>query len=78
MQATMAPANPTMAHKEIPGNPSTAKSSQVKLNDRSDGKPLRILSEEDWAFWVHNGYVIIRNAVPREQAKKLADYLWDL
>ena len=76
MQATMAPANPTMAHKEIPGNPSTAKSSQFKLNDRSNGQPLRLLSEEDWAFWVENGYVIIRNAVPREQVKKLAEYLW--
>ena len=34
-------------------------------------------SEEDWTFWVKNGYVIIRNAVPREQVKKLADYLWE-
>jgi len=38
--ATMAP-----AHKEIPGNPSVAKSSKQKLNDRSNGKPLRVLSE---------------------------------
>ncbi len=77
MQATMAPANPTMAHKEIPGNPSTAKSSQIRLNDRSNGKPLQLLTEEDWAFWVHNGYVVIKNAVPREMAKKMADYLWE-
>ena len=28
------------AHKDIPGNPSTSKSSKVKLNDRSNGKPL--------------------------------------
>ena len=65
------------AHKEIPGNPSTAKSSQIKLNDRSNGKPLQILSEEDWVFWITNGYVVIKNAVPKEQAKKLADYLWE-
>lgn len=64
------------AHKEIPGNPSTAKSSALKLNDRSNGKPLRVLSEEDWQFWISNGYVVIKNAVPREQAKQLADYLW--
>ena len=69
--------DPTMAHKEIPGNPSTAKSSQIRLNDRSNGQPLRLLTEEDWAFWVHNGYVVIRNAVPKEQVKKLADYLWE-
>lgn len=66
----------TNAHKEIPGNPSTAKSSVLKLNDRSHGKPLRVLSEEDWTFWITNGYVVIKKAVPREQATRLADYLW--
>ena len=75
---TMAPAqSPNKNHKEIPGNPSTATSSKIKLNDRSNGKPLRILSEEDWAFWIHNGYVVIRNAVTREQALKTADFIWE-
>lgn len=64
------------AHKEIPGNPSTAKSSQIKLNDRSNAEPLRLLTEDDWKFWTHNGYVVIKNAVPREQVQQLADYLW--
>ena len=48
------------AHKEIPGNPSTAKSSRLKLNDRSNGEPLRILTEADWNFWITNGYVVIK------------------
>src|SRR6478735_8686869 len=48
MTPTMQPGN---AHKDIPGNPSTAKSSTVKLNDRSNGEPLRVLSEADWNFW---------------------------
>ncbi len=74
MAATMAPAN---AHKDIPGNPSTAKSSKVKLNDRSNGKPLNVLSEDDWNFWITNGYVVIKNVVPREQVKRLADFLWE-
>lgn len=75
---TMAPAmKANEAHKVIPGNPSTATSSQIKLNDRSNGKPLQVLSEADWQFWVDNGYVIIKNAVPKEQVKKLADYLWE-
>jgi hypothetical protein len=39
--------------------------------------PCRCLSEADWKFWVDNGYVIIKNAVPKEQVKKLADYLWE-
>ncbi len=68
---------PHNAHKDIPGNPSTAKSSRVKLNDRSNGVPLRVLSEEDWSFWIENGYVVIKNAVPVEQAQATADFLWE-
>ncbi|WP_373515110.1 phytanoyl-CoA dioxygenase family protein [Persicitalea sp.] len=65
------------AHKDIPGNPSTAKSSKVKLSDRANGKPLRVLSEEDWGFWKENGYVVVKNAVPREQAQRTAAFLWE-
>lgn len=65
------------AHEEIPGNPSTATSSKIKLNDRSNGKPLRVLSEADWGFWKHNGYIVIKNAVPQEQAQATADFLWE-
>jgi len=74
MNPTMAPNN---AHLDIPGNPSTAKSSALKLNDRSTGQPLRALSEEDWNFWIHNGYVVVKNAVPREQAEATARFLWE-
>ena len=75
---TMAPNMiPNNEHKDIPGNPSTAKSSKQKLNDRSNGKPLQLLTEEQWAFWKHNGYIIIKNAVPREQALATADFLWE-
>ena len=35
------------------------------------------MSIEDWNFWLHNGFVIIKNAVSREQAKKTADFLWE-
>lgn len=68
---------PNQAHKDIPGNPSTATSSKIKLNDRSNGQPLRIMSEEDWAFWQHNGYIVIKNAVPREQVEATAAFLWE-
>src|SRR6478735_783592 len=74
MTPTMQPGN---AHKDIPGNPSTAKSSTVKLNDRSNGEPLRVLSEADWNFWTDNGYIVIKNAVPREQALATANFLWE-
>ncbi len=68
---------PNNAHYDIPGNPSTAKSSALKLNDRSNGQPLRVLSEEDWAFWKHNGYIVIKQAVAREQALKTAAFLYE-
>jgi ectoine hydroxylase-related dioxygenase (phytanoyl-CoA dioxygenase family) len=79
MAPTMVPDN---AHKDIPGNPSTAISSPIRLNDRprrgtEADVPLRALSEEDWDFWVHNGYIVIKNAVPRQNAGRLAQLLWE-
>ena len=65
------------AHEDIPGNPSTATSSVQRLNDRTNGNPLRVLSEEDWNFWIHNGYIVIKNAISREQAEQTADFLWE-
>ncbi len=77
-QHTMAPTMATNnAHTDIPGNPSTAKSSDVKLNDRSNGNPLQLLTEEEWAFWITNGYIVIKNAVPKEMVKQTADFLWE-
>jgi ectoine hydroxylase-related dioxygenase (phytanoyl-CoA dioxygenase family) len=58
-------------------NYSVSKTAKTKLNDRSNGKPLQVMSEADWDFWIYNGYVIIKNAVPKSQAKKLADFLWE-
>jgi ectoine hydroxylase-related dioxygenase (phytanoyl-CoA dioxygenase family) len=74
MAVNMIPGN---AHKDIPGNPSTAKSSNLKLNDRSNGKALKVLSEEDWKFWIDNGYIVIKDAVPRKQVQATADFLWE-
>ncbi len=71
---TMVPDN---AHTDIPGNPSTSANSTVPLRTHADASTLRVLSADDWAFWRHNGYVVIRNAVPREQAERLAALLWE-
>ena len=65
------------AHEEIPGNPSTATSSKMHLREKADASNLRVLSEEDWAFWKHNGYIVIKNAISREAAKTTADFLWE-
>ena len=64
-------------HQDIPGNPSTAKSSTLKLNDRTHRPELRCLSEEDWSFWLENGYVVIKQAISRGQAEKTAEFLWE-
>lgn len=81
MAPTMAPTMiPNNNHLDIPGNPSTATSSKISLSNRQIGdasQPLRVLSEEDWAFWKHNGYVVIKHAVPREQALATAQFIWE-
>ncbi|NJB71271.1 hypothetical protein GGR42_001733 [Saonia flava] len=64
-------------HEDIPGNPSTATSSKISLNERANGKPLRVLSETDWEFWKQNGYIVVKNAVPKEQVQATADFLWE-
>jgi hypothetical protein len=68
---------PDNAHKDIPGNPSTAISSRSALRKTLDGPPLKVLSEADWHFWLHNGYVIVKNAVPKEQVARTARFLWE-
>ncbi len=65
------------AHKDIPGNPSTAKSSRLSLRKTATADTLRVLTMEDWKFWQHNGYLVIKNAVPREQALSTAAFLWE-
>jgi len=77
MVPTMA-AIPKNEHLDIPGNPSTATSSKIQLRkDLEDGIPLKVLSQDDWKFWLENGYVIIRNAVDRAQVDKTAAFLWE-
>lgn len=49
----------------------------TQLKDVEKTLPLRVLSPRDWQHWITKGYVIVRNAVPPEQAKALADILWE-
>ena len=64
-------------HQEIPGNPSTAKSSTLSLNTRTNQTPLRVLTESEWQFWIEKGYIVIKNAIPKKQATATADFLWE-
>lgn len=71
---TMVPDN---QHKDIPGNPSTSKSSAVQLRKEASAESLRVLSLAQWGFWQHNGYVVIEQAVPAAQAAATAAFLWE-
>ena len=64
-------------HKDIPGNPSTAKSSIQKLRTQASSNSLRVLTIDQWNFWIENGYVVIKNAVSRKKALKTADFIWE-
>ena len=64
-------------HKEIPGNPSTAKSSQQQLNKRENKEPLRALTEAQWQHWIQKGYVVIPNAISESQVENTVNLLWE-
>ncbi|MFI1072970.1 phytanoyl-CoA dioxygenase family protein [Streptomyces puniciscabiei] len=40
-------------------------------------QPLRVLSEEDFAFWQTYGYVVVREAITPGEAKQLLDFAWE-
>jgi len=63
-------------HKYIPGNPSTAKTSKSRLREKATADSLKVLSMEDWKFWKDKGYIVIKEAVTKEQAKKTASFLF--
>ncbi len=65
------------AHLDIPGNPSTAKSSTLSLNKRENNEPLKCLTEAQWKHWQTQGYVVIKAAVPKDQAAATANFLWE-
>jgi len=49
---------------------------ETQLKDIVKALPLRVLSEEDWQHWITRGYVIVRQAVPKENVERLVDLLW--
>lgn len=47
------------------------------LRELKKTRPLRVLSEEDFAHWQTYGYVIVREAIPAADARRLLDFTWD-
>ncbi|MEU2546823.1 phytanoyl-CoA dioxygenase family protein [Streptomyces roseolus] len=47
------------------------------LRELKKTRPLRVLSEADFAHWQTYGYVIVREAIPAEAARELLEFTWD-
>jgi hypothetical protein len=65
-----------MRYDNKPGNASVGYYRRFKFNDRKNGNPLRVLTEADWEQWKNNGFVLIPEAVPRQNIDKLVDLIW--
>ncbi|MFJ8792986.1 phytanoyl-CoA dioxygenase family protein [Streptomyces sp. NPDC102462] len=50
---------------------------QTPLRDLDKSRPLRVLSEDDFAFWQTYGYVVVRNAISPGAAKSLLEFAWE-
>ncbi|MEV6790954.1 phytanoyl-CoA dioxygenase family protein [Streptomyces sp. NPDC051320] len=50
---------------------------QTPLRDLKKSQPLRVLSEEDFAFWQTYGYVVVKEAVPASTAERLLEFTWE-
>ncbi|GAA3716893.1 phytanoyl-CoA dioxygenase family protein [Streptomyces tremellae] len=50
---------------------------QTPLRELKKEQKLRVLSEEDFAFWQTYGYTVVKEAVPRATAEQLLQFAWD-
>jgi ectoine hydroxylase-related dioxygenase (phytanoyl-CoA dioxygenase family) len=50
---------------------------QTPVRELQKSQKLRVLSDEDFAFWQSYGYVIVPEAIPAAQAQELLDFTWD-
>ncbi|NYH15269.1 phytanoyl-CoA dioxygenase family protein [Paraburkholderia bryophila] len=39
--------------------------------------PLRVLSTEDFRFWQHHGYLVVKSVISPEQAERTARFVWE-
>ncbi|QDQ15060.1 phytanoyl-CoA dioxygenase family protein [Streptomyces spectabilis] len=50
---------------------------QTPLKDIRKSRPLRVLSQEQYAFWQTYGYVVVEEAIPADAARRLLDFTWE-
>lgn len=66
---------PHPAPRPVNAHP-TSRALSTQLRDIRKRLPLRVLSPQDWQQWTTQGYVIVRQAVPQENIRRLVDVLW--
>lgn len=49
----------------------------VQLRDISKKQSLRVLSEDEYAYWQTNGYVVIPQAIPEKNVTDTVNFLWE-
>jgi ectoine hydroxylase-related dioxygenase (phytanoyl-CoA dioxygenase family) len=49
----------------------------VPFNQRSNNEPLRVLTEEQFQFFKHNGYVVVPNVLTKEKIQRTVDLIWE-
>jgi hypothetical protein len=50
---------------------------ETPLRDLRKKRPLRVLSEEDFAFWQTYGYIVVKEAIPASAARELLDFAFE-
>jgi hypothetical protein len=67
------------ASSEIPYSSADGESyhAPVPLRDLRKSKELRVLSDDDFAFWQKYGYVVVEQAITAEHAQQLLDFAWE-
>jgi len=50
---------------------------RIMTGQRPAGDTLRVLTEDDWEFWRHNGYLHLRDVVPPELLEPVIDLAWE-
>ena len=50
---------------------------RTPLKDIRKTRPLRVLSDEDFAFWQTYGYIVVKEAIPSEAARRLLEFTWE-
>lgn len=58
-------------------NSLTANVGGTQLREIRKTLPLRVLSEQDFQHWQTFGFVVVREAVPQDNVRRLVEFLWE-